>query len=162
MELVLWLAATPVARFVRHSTWGWPVLEILHFMGLSLILGTIGVFDLRLMGWARAIPPAALHRAVPIGIAGFCVNVITGAMFFAAEPFFYIGNIAFEIKMALMVCAGINVAVFYLLLSRRVMTLERGDQAPTGARLVGVASLLLWMSILVAGRMEAFFKPLGP
>jgi len=42
-----------------------------------------------------------------------------------------------------------------------VMTLERGEQAPLGARLVGVASLVLWMSILVAGRMEAFFKPLG-
>ena len=162
MEFVLWLTATPVARFVRHSTWAWPVLEILHFMGLSLILGTIGVFDLRLMGWVKGIPPAALHRAVPIGVAGFCVNVITGSMFFAAEPFFYIGNIAFQIKMALMVSAGINVAVFYLLLSRRVMALERGGQAPPGARLVGAASLLLWMSILVAGRMEAFLKPLAP
>ncbi len=113
------------------------------------------------MGWARGIPPAALHRAVPIGIAGFCMNAITGSMFFAAMPVYYIGNIAFEIKMALMVCAGINVGVFYLLLSRRVMMLERGDQAPLGARLIGAASLVLRMSILVAGRMEAFFKPLG-
>jgi len=157
----MWLMRTPVASFVRDTGWVWPMLEIFHFMGLSLLLGTIGVFDLRLMGWARTIPPAALHRAVPIGIAGFCINAITGSLFFAAMPFYYIGNIAFEIKMALMVCAGINVGVFYLLLSRRVMTLERGEQAPLGARLVGVASLVLWMSILVAGRMEAFFKPLG-
>ena len=157
----MWLIRTPVAGFVRDTEWVWPVLEICHFMGLSLLLGTIGIFDLRLMGWARSIPPAALHRAIPIGIAGFCINAITGSMFFTARPSFYIGNIAFEIKMALIVCAGINVGVFYLLLSRRVMTLERGDQAPLGVRLVGAASLLLWMSILVAGRMEAFFKPLG-
>ncbi len=51
------------------------VAEILHFTGLSLILGTIGVFDLRLMGCARAIPPAALHRAVPFIEAGILTEM---------------------------------------------------------------------------------------
>ena len=161
MPIVMWLTQTPVAAFVRNTEWVWPVLEIFHFLGLSLLLGTIGVFDLRLIGWARDIPPAALHRAVRIGIAGFCINALTGSLFFAARPSFYLGNVAFEIKMALVVCAALNVAVFYLLFSRGVMTTARGDQVPAGARVVGAVSLALWISILVAGRMEAFFKPLG-
>ncbi|MCE2558991.1 MAG: hypothetical protein J4F98_10360, partial [Acidobacteria bacterium] len=48
-----------------HTSWGWPTVESLHFFGLSLLIGTIGLWDLRLLGVARAIPMAALHKLVP-------------------------------------------------------------------------------------------------
>lgn len=70
-EVIFWLARTDVTTLVRHSAWAWAVLEIVHFLGLSLLLGTVGLFDLRLMGYAKAIPPKALHRLVPLGVAGF-------------------------------------------------------------------------------------------
>src|SRR6185436_1882967 len=56
------LRTSPPGVWVRHSVWGWPVLESLHFMGMSVLIGTIGLFDLRLLGFARGVPYAALHR----------------------------------------------------------------------------------------------------
>jgi hypothetical protein len=158
--VIFWLARTGLATFVRNSAWAWAVLEIVHFMGLSMLLGTVGLFDLRLMGYAKQIPPKALHVLVPVGIAGFLINMTSGTLFFIASPGLYIGNIAFEIKLVLLVFAAINVAAFYLVMRRPVLALEAGGVAPLPARIIGGISLVIWISVLIAGRMEAFFKPL--
>jgi hypothetical protein len=158
--IIFWLARTGLATFVRHSQWAWAVLEILHFFGLSMLLGAIGLFDLRLLGWARDIPPRALHRLVPVGIAGFAINAASGVLFFIASPGLYVGNIAFEVKLVLLAAAAINVSAFYVMMRRRVLALDSGAATPLGARIIGGVSLALWISVLVAGRMEAFFKPI--
>ena len=157
---VFQLARTEVATFVRTSQYAWPVLEIVHFFGLSMLLGTVGLFDLRLMGFAKQIPPKALHRLVPVGIAGFLINVTSGTLFFISSPGLYVGNLAFEVKMVLLIFAAINVAAFYLVMRRPVLALEAGGITPVTARIIGGLSLAIWISVLVAGRMEAFFKPL--
>ena len=71
----VYLRHTPQGEFLRTAKWGWPIFESLHFLGMSMLLGTVGVFDLRLLGFARRIPIAALHRLIPIGIAGFVINL---------------------------------------------------------------------------------------
>ena len=60
----------------------------------------------------------------------------------------------------LLVFAAINVAACYLVMRRPVLALEAGGVAPLPARIIGGLSLVIWISVLVAGRMEAFFKPL--
>jgi hypothetical protein len=64
-----------------NSPWGWPVVESLHFFGLSLLIGTVGVFDLRMLGFGAGISYQFLHRLVPIGVFGYTLNVTTGTMF---------------------------------------------------------------------------------
>ena len=56
-----------------HTSWGWPTVESLHFLGLSLLIGCIGLWDLRLLGVARGIPMDALHRLVPWGVGGYAL-----------------------------------------------------------------------------------------
>jgi hypothetical protein len=65
--LVDWLAhaAPPIASFMR-SKWGWPMAESIHFLGLSMLVGCVGLFDLRLLGMAKRIPIAALHKLIPM------------------------------------------------------------------------------------------------
>ena len=88
-----------------HSTSGWPLVESLHFIGLSLLIGTVGLFDLRLLGLAKGIPFSALHRLVPWGITGYGLNVITGFMFVSSVPDQYLYNPVFRTKIALMAVA---------------------------------------------------------
>ena len=95
-----------------HSTWGWPAVETLHFMGLSLLIGTVGLFDLRMLGLAKGIPMNSLHRLVPWGVGGYALNVMTGVMFVPSAPDQYLFNPAFQVKLALMGIAGINVLLF--------------------------------------------------
>ena len=85
-EIVLWLESTPVGAFVNDYTWAWPIAESFHFIGLCLLIGTVGLFDLRLLGIGKQIPLSALHRLIPWGIFGFAINVTTGSMFLAAAP----------------------------------------------------------------------------
>ena len=88
-----------------NSPWGWPTSESIHFLGLSLLIGTVGVFDLRMLGIARGVAYADLHKLVPIGIAGYLLNVITGTMFLVSAPDQYLFNPAFQIKLLFMLIA---------------------------------------------------------
>ena len=98
----IWAEATQWGAFARSSQWVWATAETIHFIGLSLLIGMVGLFDLRLMGMAKAIPVAALHRLIPVGIAGYAVNVITGSLFLFGYPDQYLTNRAFQFKMVFM------------------------------------------------------------
>ena len=93
MWLVHWLAhaAPAIAEFMR-SKWGWPMAESIHFLGLSMLVGCIGMFDLRLLGIGKRIPIAALHKLIPLGLTGFAINITSGSLFLLTEPDQYIYN----------------------------------------------------------------------
>src|SRR5712691_7417895 len=142
--LQLWLGSTGLSVFMNNSSLGWPISACLHFLGLSLLLGTVGLFDLRLLGVAKGLSPAAMHRLVPWGVLGFAINVVTGTMFFVGKPDRYISNPAFELKLVLLLVLGINVLVFYSSAYRKVKVLGPGDTAPLGAKIAAATSFILW------------------
>jgi hypothetical protein len=142
-----------------NSKWGWPICESLHFLGLSMLIGTVGCFDLRLLGLAKRVPLAAMHRLIPWGVAGYILNICTGFLFLVTAPDQYIYNPSFHLKVLLMGLAGLNVAAFYSTMFRRVRRLEPGLEAPFAARVMGGASLLLWTGVIVFGRLLTFYRP---
>lgn len=141
-----------------HSKWGWPVAQIGHFLGLCLLIGTIFMFDLRLLGMARKIPLHALHKLVPWGVAGYALNLITGFMFLTASPDQYVYNSAFHWKVLFMGLAGLNILTFYSFTFRRAKLAEV-ESTPFMAKLAGGSSLILWTGVIVFGRMIAFHRP---
>lgn len=157
--LIQTLSSVDSVSALMRTQWAWPVCESLHFAGLSMLFGTIGMFDLRLLGVANQVPIAALHRLVPWGVAGFLLNVSTGAMFLMTEPDQYILNPSFHLKMLFMTLAGLNVLAFYLTMFRGVKTVGAGEQAPRSAKMVAVASLFLWTGVIVCGRLLTFYRP---
>jgi hypothetical protein len=155
----VYLRHTAQGEFLREAKWGWPVFESLHFLGMSMLLGTVGVFDLRLMGFARRIPIAALHRLIPIGIAGFAINLVTGFSFLSATPDQYLFNLAFRWKVTFLAIAGLNVLLFYARTFRRLLDTPPGAAPPLGARLAGAVSLVAWIGVMSAGRLLTFYRP---
>ena len=133
--------------------------ETVHFLGLSLLVGTIGMFDLRLLGMAKRVPIVAVHRLVPWGILGYVLNVVTGALFLTTEPREYIYNPAFHFKMLFMALAGFNVLAFYLTTFRKVKVLGSGDDAPRIAKVMAGVSLVMWIGVIVCGRFLTFYRP---
>ena len=105
-----WLAA-----FVNDHYWVWPTGEILHFVGMALLLGTVGWLDIRILGLGKGVPIASLEKLIPVGIVGFLLNVSSGFVFVAGNlnggPMTYIGNLSFQIKMLLILIAGAKPAV---------------------------------------------------
>ena len=142
-----------------NTAWGWPTIESLHFISLALLLGTVGLFDLRMLGVGRGIPLTALHRLVPLGVGAFLANVVTGSMFFVSAPDQYMFNPAFQLKVTSMAIAGINVVVFYWALNRRVTALGPDEVAPLPIRLAAGLSLACWIAVIVFGRLITYFRP---
>lgn len=155
----IWVRGTWLSQFVITHGWTWPLFEILHYAGLTLLLGAVGLFDLRVLGFGKGIAPAALHRLIPFGIAGFIINVLTGIAFFAGFPEQYFYNNAFRIKLAFMIVAGLNIALFYTTVFRDLKILPADADAPFRARLLTAISLCSWLIVLVAGRLITFYRP---
>lgn len=154
-----WLRPMAYGELLRDSRWAWPIFESLHFIGMSLLVGTVGVFDLRLLGFARRIPVAALHRLIPVGVAGFVLNAVTGLGFLSATPDQYLFNRAFYWKVTFMAIAGLNVLLFYARTFRRLLD-EPPDAPPSlASRLAGGISLCAWIGVMSAGRLLTFFRP---
>lgn len=153
---VLWLRATPVSQWINTSTWIWPLCESLHFMGLSLLIGITGFFDLRLMGFFKRVSIAAARDLMPYALVGFAINVVTGLVFLIGLPEQYASNQVWWYKVGFLVMAGLNAGFYETRLSARVVALAPGDETPTAVKLVGLVSLVSWFAVLYCGRMLAF------
>jgi hypothetical protein len=143
---------------LMSSAWGWPAVESAHFMGLSLLVATVGMFDLRMLGLARGVPVIALHRLVPWGVAGYALNAVTGLLFLVAAPDQYLYNPAFQVKLALMAVAGLNVLFFY----RFVLAGLGSDptaEPPRAARIAAALSLACWIGVITCGRLITYYRP---
>jgi hypothetical protein len=159
VQLEAWLRSfTSVGAFMQ-TKWAWPAAESAHFIGLTLLFGSIAAWDLRLVGFLKEVPVAAFHKLVPFAVLGFAINATTGSLFLMTFPDQYVYNTAFQFKVLCLMLAGLNVMVFYLTTFSRISTLESGQQAPLLGRLSGAVSLGLWVTVIVCGRMITFYRP---
>ena len=161
VQLEAWLRSfTDVAAFMQQP-WAWPVAESAHFIGLTLLLGSIAAWDLRLLGLLPEVPVAAFHKLVPFAVLGFAINASTGALFLVTFPDQYVYNAAFHLKVVCLLLAGLNVVLFYLTNLRRMAVIGPGQHLPLLGRLSGAVSLVLWLTVIVCGRMITFFRPIN-
>ena len=154
------LDGTAIGLTVKTSVWMFPVLEALHFIGLALLIGGIAALDLRVLGVAKRLPIAPLHKLLPLVFVGFGINLITGVLFFLSDPLGYVGNPAFQLKIVFILLAGLNALWFELKLSRHVEEWGPGVDASTHAKVVCGLSLFLWAGIITAGRLLPSFAAL--
>ena len=158
--LVDWANAVSQQAWAQDiaGSWMFPLLETLHVFSLIAVLGTIALVDWRLLGLASpAHSVTALSRqALPWTWGGFVLAVASGALMTAGQAGEYITNPAFQLKLLLMVLAGINMAAFHLIPWRTVSHWDRGAPTPAAARVAGLLSLTLWIGVIACGRWIAF------
>lgn len=152
MSALDWIAEN-LGVVVLTLPWTWPIMETLHFIGLCMLLGGLLVIDLRLLGYNRLIPTVASHDILPIVYTGLAINTLTGVLFFIGDPHRYFVNISFQIKMLLVVFAGLNALWYQFKLSPRIDALPAGGALPGEARVAGALSLGLWFGVLILGRL---------
>jgi hypothetical protein len=141
------------------TQWTWPILESLHYIGLALLFGAVGLFDLRVLGLAKEAPLSALRRVLPWGAAGFAINLVTGVMFFLGPTETYVFTDAFRAKVLLLGLAGLNLIAFYTWVFKGVRDLGPGADAPLRAKVCAAVSFFAWLGVMTAGRLLTFFRP---
>ena len=142
-----------INTWVLSTYWLWPLLEIIHFIGLSLLLGSMLIVDLRLAGYLRQIDIMSTHRLLPWAAAGFLMNLATGFLFFFGDPGRYSINIGFQIKMVLVLIAGLNVLLFALKINPVIGKWDPHGDTPGLAKTIAWVSLLTWTGVLLLGRL---------
>jgi hypothetical protein len=143
---------------IEYSRWIWPLIEDFHFIGLILIMGTVGLLNIRVLGFLKKLPVRPLHRLVPLGIAGLSINVVTGILFFIGMPSFYVFNWVFQAKILAILFAAGNLILFHCTgIFRKWDRVGPGEEAPFFAKIVAATSLLLWLGVIVLGR----YIPIG-
>jgi hypothetical protein len=145
------------ARAMRESLWLYPAVEIVHIAGFVILVGSVAMFDLRVLGLSRRIPVRALARhLLPWSVLAFFLIVPSGLAMFSAHASDFLGNRAFQLKMALLLAAGMNAAAFHTGPYQSVAAWDVDATAPWSARASVALSLALWFSILACGRLLAY------
>jgi hypothetical protein len=146
-----------VGAAMRDSLWLFPLVETVHIIGFSILVGSLVAFDLRLLGVSKRLSVRLLARhLLPWSLAALLLIVPTGVMMFASEATDLVDNAAFVVKMVLLMLAATNAAAFHLGVFRNAALWDQNAPSPTGAKLHAVASLLIWVSVITCGRMIAY------
>ena len=148
------IMASQLSQWIQATYWLWPVLEIIHFFGLTLLMGGLIIVDLRMIGFFPTINLQGVKKLLPFVIFGFLLNLITGIFFIYGDPSRYAINIGFQIKLILILLAGCNAAIYHLRVESYVQDLGSSSRRPPlTIKLVGLTSLSLWTAVLLLGRL---------
>jgi hypothetical protein len=152
LQIAKAVAGTPFAAWAAGSPQAYPVANVLHLLGLVMLIGAIGLIDLRLLGAFPRLPLQPLAEALtPLGIGGIAVLAGSGSILFAADAVALAGSETFRLKLVLIGIALVNAAAFRILYGRL-------DAARPGrlARAMAAASLALWLGVATYGRLIAY------
>jgi hypothetical protein len=160
LPLVEAIHASAIGEWMRSSLKAMPFIEAIHVLAVAVVFGSIFIVDLRLLGFPntkRAFTRVS-DELLRLTWTGFALAVVTGALMFAANAITYFNNTAFRLKLLALLAAGINMAIFQLVTLRGVSAWDKDQRAPGAARLAGLLSILLWITVIALGRWIGFTK----
>ncbi len=137
-------------RLLKSSFVAYPVVNALHIAAIGTLFGSVLLMDLSVLGWIRSVPRQKLVALLRrVALAAFILAVLTGLALFSVQATNYVRNPAFLLKLGLIVFAALNFFVF--------IALDRKSQETSPAiGAVAATSILLWSSVLLAGRFIGF------
>ena len=143
---------------IRENGWSFPIIECVHVLAITFVVGTVVMVDLRLLGVAsrnRAVSRLT-SEILPWTWGGFVLALITGSLMFSSAAVKYFDNLPFRLKFAVMVLAGLNMMVFHLTTARSMAHWDEHPSPPVLAKVAGALSITLWLGVIAAGRWIGF------
>lgn len=149
------LEASAFAAWMRGAGDAYAMVNLAHLLGLTLLLGSMLLLDLRLLGWGKRLPLPEVSRLLTRpALAGLALQAGSGFALFAADAVPLSSNAAFRLKLAMIAIALANAVLFRLLWTRSLGGWDASP--PLLGRLQAAASLLLWLGVAAAGRLIAY------
>jgi hypothetical protein len=164
MDFLAWLQSTRLAALVAETLWGYPLLETFHALGMAMLLGSLGLINLRVLGYKPQLPLLGTRDLLPLAWLGFTINAVSGLALFTSDAIYFFSSYTFRIKLVLILLGGINA----ILLGHRVFrepaahAVNAGPAATlaatpsAGAKWIAATSLLFWFGAAIAGRLIAY------
>jgi len=158
LSICQWVYHTPMSIAIRESIWVYPILDVLHCVGILLVAGTIVVIDLRLLGLGmRRLPVSSVvGQVLPWTLSGFGFMALTGSLLAWSEPLRLYHSLFFPWKLLFLAMAGVNALLFHYGIYREVGAWNSAALTPARARLAGVVSIVCWICVIAAGRAVGY------
>ena len=157
LEICHYIQNTEWATNFRQADLFFPLVEGTHIIAISLSVGLILMLDLRLLRLAFQSEPVSriMKQVMPWALPGFAIMFATGLLLFFAQAESVYGNTYFRVKVVMLLLLGLNAALYQIKFYPHMDEWER-TSIPAGARVVAVISIVLWMGVIVAGRLTAY------
>ena len=154
LPLFQWMEGTAVGDAIGSSNVLSAALQIVHLLGMALLVGAIMSIDLRLLSrdMRRQSLVRIAEQLAPLTWVGLAVMLLTGSLLLTAQALRFYHNRLFWLKLALLSLA----VVFHFTIHVKV-TSEFTSVTPTGAKLVAWLSLTLWIGTALAGKAMDFY-----
>ena len=156
MNFLHMIEETSFSSWVRESpsVWAFPVILLIHTLGMGIIVGVSAGIDLRILGMAPALRLAPMEKFLPILWLGFWSNAITGTMLLMADASMKLTNPDFYVKMAFIALSLINLSMIRKHVFRDPL-IETGKFS-SKARFLAWTSLFCWLVVITSGRLLAY------
>jgi uncharacterized membrane protein len=155
-----WLQDTTLATAIRESGTLFPWVEAVHVVGLTVVMGSVALLDLRLLGWVsreRSVRKV-IADVLPCTWSAFAIAATTGALLFSANALTYAHNTFFRVKMVFLVLLFANSLFFGLFTRRDIGAWDDAPRPPLRVRASGAVSLGLWIAVVICGRWIGFTR----
>ena len=154
MNLWTWLESTALALWVAESEFAYPLLLALHIFGLALAVGIRTIIDMSILGTFPEIRPVMLRKLFPIVWIALALNMISGLMLFISQATLLVNNLPFLTKISLIILQVILTS--YVFQNINIHSHDLKHRSPIRIRLLAMGSLVLWLGIIIAGRLIAY------
>jgi hypothetical protein len=160
-DLLSAIEGWPISGVMRGEApgteWVFPIVETLHVMAFTIVVGSIAMVDLRLLGIAsRDSTVSRLTKEVlPWTWTAWVMAAVCGSLLFLGKAGTYAGNLQFRLKFVCMGLAALNMLVFHFGAYRQVARWDSGEP-PVSAKMAGALSMLLWIGVVFFGRWIGF------
>ena len=155
--IFVWLETSGLATLMRQSQWLYPIVEIVHIVGFVTLVGSVAMFDLRVLGLTRSLAVSDMARhLLRWSLASLVLVVPSGLAMFSAHATEFADNTAFRVKLLLLTAAAINAILFHRTSFRSVANWNTAVTAPTSSRVAAAVSLAIWLGVICCGRLIAY------
>jgi hypothetical protein len=156
--ILQWINDLPFSENVRSTVWMFPALETIHVIAIVFVFGSIARLDMRLMGlvWRDRPVTEIAAEMLPWTWTSFVIASIFGLLLWSSKPIEYFAIAFFDVKMILILLAGINMLYFQFVTFKDVTVWDRRPIPPTVVRVQGALSMACWVSVLICGRFIGF------
>lgn len=159
VDIFQWLENSALAVNIRHSHILYPVIEIVHIFGFTVLVGSAFLFDLRLLGLSKGIPVTHLARhLLPLSRLSLLLVIPSGFILFMTQATSLSTNDVFWTKVSLILLAFLNAGFFHLFTFRDVDRWDIFQPTAAAAKVSGIISIILWVGILSCGRFLAYLE----
>ena len=152
-----WLGSTPLSVAIQSRLWLTPTLQTIHILMIGVVFVSMLSVALRVLGQVRTDEPLAevWHRFAPWFWTALGVMLGTGLILTIGEPVRQASALSFWLKMS-MILIGVTSALYF----GRTVAAAAGAAASSiyssRARVVAVATIVLWLVIIFLGRSIAY------